>query len=164
MKNQPGWNSSWPALYCRVDADCTNFVSQAIFEGTGYTFSQTDYFNPDYTHYMDWWYYKFSSVVDGSYPWVNTGGLYSFLTTNSGRGPYGSTTTLCGLSPGDVVFMKNTSGNWQHVVIVSAIVGDCNNPANIIVDSHSPNMRGPLNDPIFIQHLWYPVVISGYRK
>jgi hypothetical protein len=81
VKNQPGWNSSWPALYCKTTADCTNFVSQAIFEGTGYTFSQMDYFNPDYMHYMDWWYYKFSPTVDGSYPWVNTGGLYSFLTT-----------------------------------------------------------------------------------
>lgn len=113
---------------------------------------------------MDWWYYKFSSTVDGSYPWVNTGGLYAFLTTNTGRGPYGSLTTLCGLSQGDIVFMKNVSGGWQHAVIISAITGDCTNPANIIVDSHNPDMRGTLNNPQFTQHTWYPVTISGYRK
>jgi hypothetical protein len=114
---------------------------------------------------MDWWYYKFSSIVDGSYPWINTGGLYSFITSNYyGRGPYGSPTTFCGLSSGDIVFMKNTSGDWQHAVIVSAIVGDCSNPANIIVASHSPYVLVPLNYSAFSPYTLHPVTISGYRK
>ncbi len=162
IKSQPGWSSEWPTLYCiYTETDCTNFVSQALFEGTGYTYSQIDYFNPDYTHYMDWWYYKFSPDVDGSYPWVRTSGLYDFLTTNTGRGPFGNETNLCGLSPGDVIFMKAGS-EWQHAVIVSDIIGSCNNATNIIIDSHSPYAQIPLSN--FSQYTWHPVTISGYNK
>jgi hypothetical protein len=60
--------------------------------------------------------------------------------------------------------MKNALGNWQHAAIVSAITGDCNNPANIIVDSHTPYVRAPLNYSEFSPYSLYSVIISGYRK
>ena len=162
IKSQTGWSSGWPTLYCRYAiTDCTNFVSQALFEGTSYAYSQIDYFNPDYTHWADWWYYKFSPDVDGSYPWVNTGGLYDFLTTNTGRGPYGSATNLCSLSPGDIIFMKDGSA-WQHAVIVSDIIGSCNNATNIVVDGHSADEQELLSN--FSEYTWHPVAISGYNK
>ncbi|MFZ5920833.1 MAG: amidase domain-containing protein [Chloroflexota bacterium] len=163
IRNLAGWDPSYPTRYCRyADVDCTNFVSQAIFQGTRLTSSQPSYFNPDYTHYGDWWYYKFSSIVDGSQPWVSTGNLFDFLTTNKRRGPFGKTTTLCGLSQGDIVFMKNSAYIWQHAVTVSVIAGTCQNPGSIIVNSHNPDIQAPLS--YFSNLKWFPVVISGYRK
>jgi hypothetical protein len=67
VRNQPGWTSGWPTSYkLYTSDDCTNFVSQAVFEGVSYTASDANYFYPDSSHYMNWWYYKFSTTVDGS--------------------------------------------------------------------------------------------------
>ncbi len=132
--------------------DCTNFASQAIYEGTNKTMS-----NPP--GYMTLWYYDFYTHT-GSYPWVNVGGLNDFLISNNGKGPYGVSTTLCGLAVGDVIVMKAGS-NWQHTVIVTAIE-DCRNANTIYVNSHNRDAcREPLSS---FAYSWFPIRISGYRK
>jgi hypothetical protein len=132
--------------------DCTNFASQAIYEGTNKTMSEP-------SGYMTRWYYDFYTHT-GSYPWVNVGGLNDFLIDNKGKGPYGVATTLCGLSVGDIIVMK-LNGNWKHTVIVTAIE-DCHNANKIYVNAHQENAcRKPLSE---YPYSWFPIEISGYRK
>lgn len=160
--------SNWSQNYrLEGSTDCTNFVSQSIFEGTGYTSGDANYFYP--TPNDNNWYYKFSPnnspsdmIGKGSGSWINVGSLYNFLTTNSSRGPYGHYTgTLCNLSSGDVVLMKS-GGQWQHAVIISYI-NSCTYSATMYVDAHTNNVKQvPLAN--YSLYSWYPVVIDGYLK
>lgn len=163
--------SSWPQNYkVESDTDCANFVSQAIFEGTGYQSGDTNYFNP--TPNDNNWYYKFSPTAQGSTTWVRVGapsgsiaGLYNFLlnTNPAKRGPYGSlqgTCCLCSsIFPGDPILMKSGS-TWQHVVIVSSKSYPCSF-SNILVDSHtSYYKKQPLTT--WSAYAWSGVHIEGY--
>lgn len=153
------------------DNDCTNFVSQAVFEGTWYTNGDTNYFYP--TPNDNNWYYKFSPVAQGTPTWTRVGapvgsiaGFYDFLlnTSTLKRGPYGiavGTTSFCtNIKPGDPIFMKSGSA-WQHAVIVSTKSSPCYSPSNILVDSHTPyNKKTPLST--FSGLSWYGVNIMGY--
>ncbi|GAP09470.1 protein containing putative amidase domain [Bellilinea caldifistulae] len=150
------WNSINPTYHDESGNDCTNFASQAIYEGTEHTMS-------DPTNYNTMWYYDFYTH-SGSYPWVNVGGLYTFLTSNTGKGPYGysSGAYTCNLSKGDVVTMKQ-SGTWKHTVVVVSIAGDCHVPSNILVDAHDTDRyHYPLSN--YSGYTWYSITISGYRK
>lgn len=132
--------------------DCTNFASQAIYEGTNKTMSDP----PGYTTR---WYYDFYTRT-GSYPWINVGGLNDFLIGNNGKGPYAVSTTLCGLAVGDVIVMK-LNNEWKHTVIVTAIE-DCRDANKIYVNSHQ---RDACRDPLStFPYSWFPIRISGYRK
>jgi hypothetical protein len=84
LPDMENWNSQWPTTYKREsDNDCTNFVSQAIFEGVSYTATDPNYLYPDSNHYNEWWYYKFSSPYEGgSLAWTRVGELYNYITTN----------------------------------------------------------------------------------
>lgn len=163
VRNTPGWNSSWPTSYKLYAKDCNNFISQAIFQGTSFTNSDANYFYPDSSHYSNWWYYKFSTTVDGSSPWVNVGSFYTFLTGNLyggiGRGPAGASVGICSTSLiyGNPIFMKS-GGSWAHSVIVAT-----NSSCNITVNSHTVNYyHTPLST--YSAYTWYPIYIAGYFK
>ena len=172
-----GWDSTWKTsfkLYPGVGeaGDCTNFVSQAIFYGSDYTASDANYFAPNTAHINDWWYYDFSGSKDtqvgGSAPWIRVGALYNFLTTNTGRGPYGvkvgnPATGGCGLVPGDVIMMKNSANAWAHSVFVRASDPTCAYAPYAWVDAHSSNVR---NAPLanYLGFTWFPVHITSYRE
>lgn len=147
------WNGRNPD-YHDAPLDCTNFASQAIFEGTNETMSD----GRDY--YLDW-YYDFPTH-SGSLPWVRVGPFFTFLTTNTGQGPYGYATSdhLCALYPGDVITMKQ-GGEWKHTVVVRSLV-ECHDPAQVYVDAHEPNAyRRPLSD--YSIYSWEGIHIQGYH-
>lgn len=161
--------SNWPTTYKNEDnngGDCTNFVSQSIFEGTGYTNGDASYFNPPPDDYN--WYYKFSQYPQGSTTWIRVGWLYDYLlnTDTSKRGPYGidigSSSFCTSINPGDPIFMKSGS-DWAHAVIVYSKSSPCTSPSNIRVNSHNSYKRNePL--PTWSGFSWYGVYIQGYRK
>jgi len=150
----PPYNSNYEYI---AGNDCTNFVSQAIYEGVSHTMSAPN-------NYYNDWYYDFYTKT-GSYPWINVPGLYSFLTGNNGRGPYGHrVTNLCSVHPGDVVQIYHNNRGWHHTVIV-VVVGEgdyCWYPEYTRVDAHSNDYR---NYPLAA---YYPdamryIVIDGWR-
>jgi hypothetical protein len=160
---------TWPKKYKREipsEGDCTNFVSQSIFEGTGYTNGDANYFYPAGNDSN--WYYKFSPTAIGSTTWRRVDWLYSYLlnTSTSKRGPYGTAASSCCfcsyLNPGDPIFMKS-GANWAHAVIVYTKSSPCTSPNNIRVNSHDSNKQNePL--PFWSGYAWYGVYIQGYRK
>ena len=161
--------SNWPTTYKNEDnngGDCTNFVSQSIFEGSSYTNGDASYFNPTPDDYN--WYYKFSQYPQGSTTWIRVGWLYDYLlnTDTSKRGPYGiaigSSSFCTSINPGDPIFMKSGS-DWAHAVIVYSKSSPCTSPSNIRVNSHNSYKRNePL--PTWSGFSWYGVYIQGYRK
>jgi len=171
--NLASWNPSWDNTYKTYQdgvTDCTNFVSQAVFEGVSYTASDRNYFYPDYTHYNDWWYYKFSYEADGSLPWINVGEFYQFLTENyfnyinwgiAVRGPAGYRINLCNIHVGDLVFMYENGTGWKHSVIVDQVGTNTCNGNNVYVAAHSTDhFHHPLSE--YSGFIWYPVEIIGY--
>lgn len=149
-------NSTNTQKFFRENPDCTNFVSQAVYQGTNNVMSVPD-------NYSTKWYYD-AYTRTGSYAWVNVGGFYNFLTSNSGRGPlgYSSGSYFCYLAPGDVVVMKySDSGAWRHAVLVTSITGSCQDYTKIQVASHDPN--GSYNLAYFSPSTFYALNITGYN-
>ena len=147
------WNGINPT-YDDAGLDCTNFASQAIYEGTYQTMSDgRDYF-------VDW-YYDFYDH-SGSVPWISVGPFFTFLTTNTGKGPYGYATSdhLCALYPGDVITMK-AGTSWQHTVVVRSLV-ECHDPAQVYVDAHDEDHYSrSLSE--YSMFSWEGIHIQGYN-
>jgi hypothetical protein len=134
------WSNYNPQYGVEPDTDCTNFVSQAIYEGTSHTMSYPN------NYYTDW-YYDFYTK-SGSLPWVRVDPHYTFLTTNTGRGPYGSISYVCYMAKGDVIQLYASGQGWFHEVIVTQVInsGDCWDERNIRVNSHTTDRyHYPLN-------------------
>jgi len=150
------WKNGVNPSFWQESQDCTNFVSQAVYAGTNQVMSTpNDYYNK--------WYFD-SYTKSGSFPWINVGGFYSFLTSNTGRGPigYSSGSYLCYLSGGDVVVMQYTSGGWRHAVLVTALTGSCHDYTKIQVASHSP--FGSYNLAYFSPSNFFALNITGYNN
>lgn len=151
------WKNGVNPSFWQEALDCTNFVSQAVYAGTNQVMSTpNDYWNK--------WYFD-SYTKTGSLPWINVGGFYTFLTTNTSRGPvgYSSGSYMCNLSVGDVVVFKwVTTGEWRHAVIVTSFTGSCHDYTKIQVASHTP--FGSFNLAYFAPSIWYALSITGYNN
>ncbi len=107
--------------------DCTNFVSQGLFAGSG-VMDFTDTFG---------WYYR--SLDQRAPAWSGVDELYGFLT---GSGDFGKTAmqgpyaTLAQsrreIEIGDVIQLANSQGEFYHTVMISAIEGN-----NVLVCAHT---------------------------
>ena len=89
-----------------IGGDCTNFVSQCIYAGSGVM---------NYAPVSGWFY---RSANDRTPSWTGVPYLAQFLTTNSSVGPYGSECTLSQLQIGDVVQLGDESGDYYHSLFV----------------------------------------------
>ncbi len=112
--------------FSEIGGDCTAFVSQALFAGSGVM-----NFTPVYG-----WYYV--SLSDRTPSWSGVEYLYNFLTTNTQRAVFGHEADVSETMPGDVIQLMNETGDFYHTVIVTA-TGATPNPENILVASHSYN-------------------------
>ena len=108
-----------------IGGDCTNFVSQCLYAGSGVM-----NFTPTYG-----WYYR--DINDRAPAWTGVAYLYQFLTENRGPGPFGREAALSELEPGDVVQMAlGGKETFSHtVVVVRAGAG----PEDILIASHDNN-------------------------
>ncbi len=93
-------------FFDNLGGDCTNFVSQCLYAGSGIM-----NFTPTYG-----WYYL--GINDRSPSWTGTKYLYNFLTQNEGVSVFGEETSADEMMPGDVVQLGDENMNFYHSVIV----------------------------------------------
>ncbi|MCI9365724.1 MAG: amidase [Clostridia bacterium] len=108
--------------YDLIGGDCTNFVSQCIFEGC----KQMNYSK------NDGWYY-----IDGnnkSPSWTGVEFLYKFLISNKGNGPTGRETTIDRLNIGDIIQLNLDGNKFSHSLVV---VQNSKDIYNTLVAAHS---------------------------
>lgn len=93
--------------FSEIGGDCTNFISQCIFEGSRVM-------NP--TKYLGWYYY---SVHERSASWTGVPFFYKFMVNNEGIGPFMREVQFpTELIPGDVILFGNEGKGWHHNLLV----------------------------------------------
>lgn len=146
-----------PSLWGDFDAfggDCTNFVSQVIYAGTGGVM--------DSTGDLQWYYNGYS---DRSPSWTSVSSLYSYLTRNTGRGPQGklaSTTDIYySMQVGDVIQIDfNSDGVYEHsTVIVKFQTGY---PTGTLVAAHTNDVDNKLINDYSGAKRW--IHLTGYER
>ena len=97
-----------PAYYdfTELGGDCTNFVSQCLFAGSG-VMNDTP---------VTGWFYR--SAMDRSASWTGVEYLWRFLTANRGPGPYGHACAQGALEPGDLIQLGDGAGRFYHCLLV----------------------------------------------
>ena len=114
-----------PAYYDfeNVGGDCTSFVSQCIYTGSG-TMNYTPVFG---------WYYRSSD--DRTPSWSGVEYLYNFLINNQGIGPYVRVVSQREAMSGDIVQLGTKDGDFYHSPIITAIT------PTILVAAHTYDVR-----------------------
>lgn len=107
-----------------LGGDCTNFVSQCMFAGSGIM---------NYTPTYGWYYLN---INDRAPAWTGVVYLFNFLTTNKGVGPYGHEVDIAQVEPGDVVQFILGKDDFEHTAIVMK-TGATPAPDNILIAAHS---------------------------
>lgn len=107
-----------------MGGDCTNFVSQALYAGSGIM---------NYTPVFGWYY---RSLGDRAPAWTGVPYLYNFLTINKGVGPVGVAADLQSVEPGDIVQLSFDGIRFSHTAMIVAITDKPPKPANILVAAH----------------------------
>ena len=95
--------------YSQIGGDCTSFVSQCVYAGSGVT---------NYTPDFGWYYIN---ANDKSPSWTGVQFFYDFMTTNQGVGPFAEERPLYALLPGDVIQLANESGSFYHSLFLLAV-------------------------------------------
>ena len=107
------------ADFTDMGGDCTNFVSQCLFAGTGVM-------NP--VPVTGWYYY---SLNDRSPSWTGVEFLRDFLLSNEGPGPQAVQVEKQAIRPGDVIQLGNAAGRFYHSLIVMKVT------PQILVSAHT---------------------------
>lgn len=111
--------------YENIGGDCTNFVSQCIYAGSGVM---------NYSQPLGWFY---SNANNKAPAWTGVPYLYNFLTRKKQTiGPVAELCELQELQPGDIVQLSFSGTIFQHSPIVVSI----NQPTTldgILVAAHS---------------------------
>ena len=104
--------------FSSLGGDCTNFVSQCIYAGTGIM-----NYTPEYG-----WFYR--SADDRTASWTGVEYLYAFLTENRSVGPYGVLTDFTQLQKGDVIQLGDDRAFYHSLFVLHGY-------PNITVAAHS---------------------------
>lgn len=107
-----------------IGGDCTSFISQCIYEGSGIM---------NYTKDIGWYY---NSINDRSPSWSGVDFLYSFLINNKSVGPRGNKVELDKMEIGDIVQLSFDGIKFSHSLIVVNINGVLTLD-NIYIASHT---------------------------
>ena len=91
--------------YANIGGDCTNFVSQCLYAGSGVM---------NYTPTFGWYYIDANQK---SPSWTGVNFLYDFLTNNTTRAVFGRRAFREELMPGDVIQLGNRT-RWYHSLLL----------------------------------------------
>ena len=89
--------------------DCTNFISQCIFAGSGVM---------NYTPTFGWYY---NSQYSRAPAWTGVQYLYNFLTLNRSVGPYGKQSDEDVCQAGDIIQLIIEGDLFHHSLIINRI-------------------------------------------
>lgn len=116
--------------YSNIGGDCTNFISQCIYAGSGIM-------------NYNMWYYK--NANNKSPSWTGVEFLYDFLTQNKSVGPRGKEVVQNEIQVGDLIQISSEGGRFSHSLIVVEI-GNINYLSDIFVATHSYDaLRRPVS-------------------
>ena len=111
--------------YEEIGGDCTNFASQCLYAGTGVM-----NFNPVYG-----WFYR--DPNDKAPAWTGVEYFFDFITRQTpSPGPFGISTTLSELEPGDFVQFRFNKDVFGHTPVVVEI-GRPATLQNTLIAAHS---------------------------
>jgi hypothetical protein len=120
------WAFSRNPRYYNFDSlggDCTNFISQCLFAGSGVM---------NYTPDLGWFYI---SPSRRSAAWSGVPYLYNFLVSNKGPGPYGEERPLWEAQVGDVTQLSFNGQTFGHSQIIVRIENP--EPSGIFLATHT---------------------------
>lgn len=106
-----------------IGGDCTNFISQCIYAGSGVM---------NYNNIYGWYYINANNK---SASWTGVEFLYNFLINNKGLGPFGEISD--NIEIGDIVQLSFDGNNFTHSLIVVGIEQD-----KILIASHTFDSYG----------------------
>jgi hypothetical protein len=138
--------------YSELGGDCTNFISQCLYAGSGVM---------NYNRTYGWYY---NNPNDKAPAWTGVPYLFNFLVKRTGGpGPIGREADVSELEPGDIVQLAfHETGNFGH----SLFVVKCRKPVdvdNILINTHTyDRSEYPLN-----KYYWSRIrfiKIMGVRK
>lgn len=136
--------------YDALGGDCTNFVSQCVFAGSGVM---------NYRPTFGWYY---SGANNRSPSWTGVPYLYNFLTRKTGAGPIGVETEIKEIVPGDISQFADENMNFYHSQLIVS-VGSPPAFSNILICAHSDDsLDRPLSTYDF-RHIRF-VHITGVVK
>ena len=92
--------------FSRLGGDCTNFVSQCVYAGSGVMNTAPE---------TGWYYYSLNSRAPA---WTGVSAFFRFLTENRGPGPFGEQVGIEELEPGDVVQLGTAAGAYYHSLLI----------------------------------------------
>jgi len=111
--------------FSELGGDCTNFVSQCVYAGSGVM-----NFTPTYG-----WYYI--SAENRAPAWTGVPYLHNFLLrSNDSVGPRAAVVGLEDVEPGDVLQLSFQGLEYQHTALVVAAI-EPRSPQTVLVAAHS---------------------------
>lgn len=108
-----------------LGGDCTNFVSQAVFAGSGIM---------NYTPEFGWYYIDANSRAPS---WTGVNFLYSFLTRNTGPGPFGEQVDTRDIQTGDIAQLSFVGNGFFNHSLIIVHTGNILGIGNILVATHT---------------------------
>ena len=94
------------ADFTLLGGDCTNFVSQCLFAGSGRMNMTKD----------TGWYFR--SMANRAPAWSGVYFLHRYLLRSSGAGPKGEASEISDLLPGDVIFLSDGNRLYHSLFVV----------------------------------------------
>ena len=110
--------------YDLIGGDCTNFISQCIYEGCK---------TMNYSKEKGWYYINANNK---SPSWTGVQFLYNFLTNNKSVGPYGNDLDQKDIEIGDIAQISFDGQKFTHTVVIVRITNKLNLDG-IFVASHT---------------------------
>lgn len=95
--------------FTEIGGDCTNFVSQCIYAGSGIM---------NFTPIMGWYYH---SSYDHTASWTGVEYLHNFLVNNLSIGPFARVVSEEEVLPGDIVQLGTIAGAFYHTPIITEV-------------------------------------------
>jgi len=112
------------ADFTNMGGDCTNFVSQCLFAGSGIM---------NYTPTFGWYY---RNIRDRAPAWTGVHELYSFLISNKGVGPAAVGIDISKIEPGDIVQLSFDGSLFKHTALVVALTNSPPAPSDVLLAAH----------------------------